>query len=484
MNTFKQKSLYAALAGVAALGATGAAQAVSVNADGLGEVLVYPYYTVRDKVAGASYTTLLSVVNTTASAKAVKVRVLEGRNSQEVLDFNLYLSREDVWVAAIVPTADGAAIYAPDNSCTSPPVGKTRETAIPFVNFAYTGANADGADPSLDRTREGYVEIIEMGEITSSALAATVTHNSSGVAKCDPAIIPVDNTGVAMHREPTGGLFGNLTIVNVLAGEDFSVGATALDFWSDTVRWTPPDSQTPTIADASPLNSTVVDRRYVYNSTWASGQDAVSAVLMHNSVSNEFVLEPTTKSGTDWVLTMPTKRFYVDIGSGNNSGVLFQRNFNGNLGSCDDVTVARFDREEQRPGAGTPGFSPRPPGAPGDALCWEANVLTFNNSNVFASAIAQNVNVGYTNGWARIGIAQVGPYHVLAAPTTVFDTALGTVAPAAVHTYTGLPIVGFAAITYNNSVIPNAGGLIQSSYGGGIEHKATRSVVLGAPVLP
>ena len=120
MNTFKKKSLYAALAGVSALGATGAAQAVSVNPDGLGQALIYPYYTVRDKVAGAPFTSLLSVVNSTQSAKAVKVRFLEGKNSREVLDFNLYLSKKDVWVAAIIPTATGAGIYTPDNSCTTP----------------------------------------------------------------------------------------------------------------------------------------------------------------------------------------------------------------------------------------------------------------------------------------------------------------------------------------------------------------------------
>ena len=102
MNTFKKKSLYAALAGVSALGATGAAQAVSVNPDGLGQALIYPYYTVRDKVAGAPFASLLSVVNSTASAKAVKVRFLEGKNSREVLDFNLYLSKRDVWVAAVI----------------------------------------------------------------------------------------------------------------------------------------------------------------------------------------------------------------------------------------------------------------------------------------------------------------------------------------------------------------------------------------------
>ena len=99
MNTFKHKSLYAALAGLGALGATGVAQAVSVNHDGLGQVLIYPYYTVRTVPTGvvgidAAYNSLLSVVNSTASAKAVKVRFLEGKNSREVLDFNLYLSAQ------------------------------------------------------------------------------------------------------------------------------------------------------------------------------------------------------------------------------------------------------------------------------------------------------------------------------------------------------------------------------------------------------
>ena len=83
MNTFKQKSLYAALATLGALGATGA-QAVSVNHDGLGQALIYPYYTVRAVAIpigttpptsiDAAYNSLLSVVNSTASAKVEEVR--------------------------------------------------------------------------------------------------------------------------------------------------------------------------------------------------------------------------------------------------------------------------------------------------------------------------------------------------------------------------------------------------------------------------
>jgi len=143
MNTFKHKSLYAALAGLSALGATGIAQAVSVNADGLGQALIYPYYTVRDAVVGSPYNSLLSVVNSTQSAKAVKVRFLEGKNSREVLDFNLYLSAKDVWTAAVIPTTEGAGIFTADKSCTTPVVSSSAADPSRFVNFAYAGSNDD-----------------------------------------------------------------------------------------------------------------------------------------------------------------------------------------------------------------------------------------------------------------------------------------------------------------------------------------------------
>src|SRR5947199_9201153 len=107
MNSFQRKSLYAALAGVGALGVTGAADAVNVNPNGLGQALIYPYYTVNSDAAGNAYNSLLSVVNTTTSAKAVKVRFLEGKNSREVLDFNLFLSKKDAWTAAILPGRSG-----------------------------------------------------------------------------------------------------------------------------------------------------------------------------------------------------------------------------------------------------------------------------------------------------------------------------------------------------------------------------------------
>src|SRR5437762_5074217 len=133
MNTFKRKSLYAALAGVGALGVTGAAQAVNVNPDGLGQALVYPFYDTQG--TSAPYNSLLSVVNSTNSGKVVKVRFLEGRASREVLDFNLWLSPRDVWTAAIIPSGAGAGIITADLSCTTPKVSSTAAAPPNFVNF-------------------------------------------------------------------------------------------------------------------------------------------------------------------------------------------------------------------------------------------------------------------------------------------------------------------------------------------------------------
>jgi hypothetical protein len=90
MNTFNKKSLCVALAATGMLGAAGVAQAVNVSENGIGNVLIYPYYTVNKDSNGNSYNTLMSVVNTTASTKAVKVRFREGKNSVEVLDFNVF----------------------------------------------------------------------------------------------------------------------------------------------------------------------------------------------------------------------------------------------------------------------------------------------------------------------------------------------------------------------------------------------------------
>ena len=469
MNTFNKKSLYAAIAGVSALGMAGTADAVHVNPDGLGQVLIYPYYTTRtrggDVFTNPQFNSLLSVVNSTASAKAVKVRFLEGKASKEVLDFNLYLSAHDVWTAGVIPTADGAGIVTFDKSCTVPTVSSVVSSPTPFVNYTYASTDPDTADDSLDRTREGYVEIIEMGDVTG-ATAVAATH-VAGVPLCTAAalVAPVAPTNTVLG---TGGLFGTMTIINVNSSAETGYDAVALEAFRTVPPslWAAAGSIQPDLTQQ--LDATVTGHQAeVYFAGAATlagfttGIDAVSAALMHNTVMNEYVLDSGSASLTDWVLTYPTKRFYVFSGVGT-PPKLFQRNFSGPLGACDDVDIQFWDREEQSPGGPSPGFSPPPPGSPKSALCYEANVVTWNNSNLFASTNSQNITTTFENGWAQLNLVggATAPIHQLISVTN--------------QTFNGLPVVGFSTSTYFNGAVPvPGGGSIRSAYGASFKHKTT-----------
>jgi hypothetical protein len=477
MNTFKRKSLYAALAGVSALGVTGAAQAVNLNPDGLGQVLIYPYYTTRADAGGNAYTSLLSVVNTTSSAKAVKVRFLEGKNSREVLDFNLFLSKHDVWTAAILPSTTGGALVGTlDKSCTLPPIPAGGQN---FVNFAYTGGNSDKGGTSLDRTKEGYVEIIEMATFTTASTTSQIVTHVGGVPGqngyvCDDL---TDAQAASDAVTVQGGIFGGMTLINVNQGTDFTEDAVALDNYvaSGNNIYNPAGSIQPDLQQAFPPVSQVLANSAVYTSSWTFGTaDPVSAVLMHSNVMNEFVLDAGTKSGTDWVVTFPTKRYYVNVGTGN-APKLFQRNFNQTDGSCDDVSLNIYDREERT--TSTPvGFSPPPP-TQTNSICWEANVVTFNNSNVLASVNTANIPTTFQNGWLNMGFptgitGALATVHELINTTNTLITDIGSSTSSGnTVTYIGLPVVGFAVQTFSNGTLSVGGVNVLSNYGGNFVHK-------------
>jgi len=478
MNTFNRKSLYAALAGLGALSGMGAAEAVNLAPEGLGQALIYPYYTVRNGANGFAYNTLLSVVNTTASAKAVKVRFLEGKNSKEVLDFNLFLSRFDVWTAAVVATANGAAVTSTDNSCILPE--QLPAAGQNFVNFAYS---SDGADSSLDRTREGYVEILEMATFPDNSTTALIVTHSNGVPG-QGSFTCADNSDSQAANDasaPQGGLFGGLTLINVFDGSAYSQDATALDHVFDSAVYNNAGDIGPTFNDASPPISVVVANGEAVITDWTVTTrpiDAVSAVLMHNSVMNEYVTEPGLLANTDWIVTMPTKNQYVAVGTGTAKFPPFQRNFNGTKGACDDISIDFWDREEKK--NSTPGgFSPPQPGVTA-SLCWEANVITFKSAGVLGSTNFNFLDVnakGFINGWAQLTFIYTNA-QLIGGSTTVVGLSNGFFAfSSASATYSGLPVVGFAVQSYNNNVIVVGGKNVQSTYGADFAHRFSTDIV-------
>ncbi len=456
-KTRKATSLYTALLGAGALGTVGTAEAVYLNADGRGDVLIYPYYTTRADGLGNAFTTLLSVVNPTPSGKAVKVRFLEGKHGRAVLDFNLFLAPFDVWTAAILADAasGGAKIGTLDASCTLPSFSASATAPfISFSNAAYSGNSSDGAGTTLDRASEGYFEIIETATYDASSNTGKAIAHVNGVATCGTSL---NDTQAAADAQPVkGGLFGSATLINVNAGTDYTYDPVALaNFYQVGSNYSPAGERLPTLESAAPPSSIVNGPGGIrYESLWGGGSDAVSAVLMHDSILNEFTLDTATKSGTDWILTMPTKQLYFDAITGD-ATQLFQRNFNASAGSCDDVVLSIWDRDA-RTQTGPLNFTPAPP-TPSSSICWDANVITFNNTSVLGSKNVANLQTsGFQNGWLTIGF----PTGIAGATATVHQlvnrgstsitvpggiTTLGNSA-----TYIGLPVIGFAVSSFAN----------------------------------
>lgn len=477
MNKLKRKSLHLALAaGLGAVGVSGAASAVHVNPDGLGQALIYPYYTVR-AANGAQYNTYLSVTNTTGNFKAIKVRFVEGKDSREVLDFNVYLSPYDVWTAAVVPVSSdktlGAKMITADTSCMVPAV-----KSLPFVNYGFISSNADGEDTSLDRTNEGYFEILEMADLTGTITTGLKHSNGTPV---DCTVLGANESNVSSAAsQGSGGLLGSATLINPSTGAAYGYDPTVLDDWNQLGSiWTSSGSVSPDLGNVFPKVSTVFNGSSVIQTTWTGGGtnavDPVSAVLMHDNVINEFVLDANTLSNTDWVVTFPTKRKYVandavvsGVRQNTPASRLFQSNF-WTGGSCDSVTNTLHDREE----AEQISVSSPPPPIASDILCWEANVWTFNGGLLGSTNSRPISNPGaYADGWMNMNIAPVNvslfyKAHTLVAP--INGTTINGVAEASgtATTYFGLPVVGFMVDDYVN--IPVAGSL----YGGRYNHKAT-----------
>lgn len=511
-------AVIAGIAGVA--GIASVANAVNINPDGLGEVLIYPYYTVN-----AGNQTLVSVVNTTDAGKAVKVRFLEGRNSREVLDFNLYLSPFDVWTASAFSISDTGPnnpgnLVTTDNSCTVPRIkGNNSLPALsngnryaPFLNYAYTGPNPDAGPDSLDRTREGHFEMIEMGEVVDRERTSLtdITHSGGVPNNCSRIVaawLPPSSGPVVAYwtfnqlidmDPPTGGLFGAASIIDALAGTMMAYNADAIDAFSATVLHTNPGSLDPALTSANTTPTTAVATVFnngaIVNSTYliANAIDSVSAVFMHDAIFNEFVTSASVGGASEWVVTFPTKFAYVDdaflaapippftrlfplVSSASNTGI-----------SAVDVNLTVFNREEgpnatfcddPNDPACVP-FSPLPPEGTVTTpqLLWETNVITFNQpasitsgSTILGSRLVANVqalDVGVTDGWMRLGLydaAAVAP-NLMALHQTRPDQALGR--------WNGLPTTGFWAVSFTNGQLTPG---VLSNYAAAYRHRGSRA---------
>lgn len=257
-----------ALGVAAAIGVIGAAQAQPISndgapnpatafdfhRDGVGHVLI-----AENVSASNGNGTNIHIVNTDSkNGKVVKIRVRSAVNSDDLFDFTLLMSPSDVWTGAITtnPATGAGALVTKDRSCTLPADVRTN---------AYNDFLLDRLPTSLTAeqrkawSREGYVEILNMADIPGPGSAAykadtgytdpanqeltdgrlfKTTKHKDGVAECSESVLSPANYGgyfadmAAANKRgldfPTGGLFGNVALINGTTNLAFSIEMAAI----------------------------------------------------------------------------------------------------------------------------------------------------------------------------------------------------------------------------------------------------------------
>ncbi len=483
MNVALRKSLLAAAASLL-LAAPLGAQAVYLNSDGIGQALIYPYYTAQSS-DGNPFNTYITVINSGTDAKALRVRFREARNGAPVLSFNLFLAPYDAWAGAVVPFGSGARLLTNDSSCTDPPfIVEFAPGSLPFLDFSNAAYAGDGAGDGIERTREGFVEILEMATLTGAS-AAAVTGAGNDVP---PACSGIRGAASLTTAAPSGALSGTLTLINVASGMDFTVRSDALAQLATRSYYRPGADPYPDF-NAAEIDavSTVPANGVVYQSVWGRPVDAVSATLMRSHWLSEFILDNATTSRTDVIVTFPTRSFYItSAGATSPFTTPTATGPSCTPGRGEPFNFAYFNREERFPPCDSCGFTLPPQEAPPPLLCAASTALSIVNGAAHSPAPGASGVMGasstlsmplrsgdWQHGWLDISPRQ-GSLASLAASLRL-NTATGAQS-AGSHGFSGLPVIGFNVRTFRFNALPCSAGLCQGNYGGAYPLRFRRAV--------
>lgn len=520
---------------VGGLGFAGAASAaLAVAESGQGHILTIPYYTAQN-----GNMTVFHLTNSdTVRGKAVKVRFRGASNSDDVLDFQVFMSPGDVWTAAVSKGADGKAqLVTGDKTCTLP-TALQEGKAVPFITTRLTKAGWTDEDKA-NQTREGYIEILNMADITGAeSYAADKTplnffsaiKHKNGVAPCTSSFLNdtlnwevvaqsdvaattfaagqpwlvTTTAGAAVtgaftgthfaanaHASwknpglaaPTGTLSAQWYIMNVEQTTTYSGAATVINATpaagTTLAVFSPQKNGNAVLTSADPLmlgTGSPITRQFydvpdlstpyeatsgtTATTTAAQQATALSAAIARRTVQNQFATAPGVQAKTDWVFSMPTRRYTIAANYATTATNLkaaaagaatvaaptpaatAYRIINGDVATImtSDTTGAKgnifatagntevndggqicvkasstvfWDREEGTESEGAV-FSPGEPTKV--QLCGEVSVLSFSSdkSAVGAELSRQNVSAPFINGWGVVDFGANIPHATAA----------------------------------------------------------------------
>lgn len=365
----------------------------SVNPGALGDSLVYGYYNVRGNI------NLFNIINTSTTDGA-KVRVVfrNAKNSKEVLDFSVCLSKGDVWTAYLADDGTQARIYSYDTDTVTAPT-------IPSTGQSFTSGTYTPFTVSADDTREGYFEVVGLSTIPGYDKSAC----SSATANCP--ITEAACRDYASTISVGNVLMGNNTIFESASLATYSYNATA-------------------ISDYSLFNVVLTSGQEPSLANMDFGCNEADYILMKSNIFSPFDIISSIGGETEIILTFPTR--HVCHGA---TTTVDMFNSTANSGGyrttyCTAFGLSIWNDQEKRQDVTS--FSP----SPSSCFPYEVNVLRIGGSAVWNTTVVTAASTSYTLGWANIDLS--GTNH-----TITLGTGLGA------RTATGLPTIAYTTQSFS-----------------------------------
>lgn len=453
------------------------ASAVVINDKGLGEFLLVPYYTVNNDL-----NTLVSITNTKDQPKAVKINFREGLNGHAVLSYNVYIDAHDVWTFALVATNstvfgyDGqpSALHVTSDLSCAPFLPNSGQEFLPFEL-------TDGPD-SMQRVREGYIEIIEMAEVSDSIAetleftqGTSLSENCNDIANAWASGFWSGDIGDISPEEMapiTGGLMAEASVIDVAQGINYSIPVTALaDFFPDDsiVHSSPGD--TGLSLDAAKPGATIITENGAYQLSFDSGIDAVSAVFMSNQLLAPFELLSILAAQSETIFVQPTRRFYLNDDNLTATApfpVPTALNCSADTYGGSALTLNVFDREGNEDGNEVTIPTPATEGVCGSVFVQSISsdsAVELTTSNLTGSSNFDQVRVDLNRLFSESGFIKSTPFNSQSISAT-------NDADENVQIW-GLPMLGLSLQKFTNA---NAQPGVLAQYGSAHKIKATTRI--------
>lgn len=418
-----------------------------LNPDGKGDLLIFPYYDVREVNGTKTQDFYFAIINEENegcdetsptsecnSGMLAKLRFREWDKSEEVFDADIWLSKGDVWVGVLTHNQAlalpyGARITSPDfvvlaGTPSSPTVTVGTPLAGGF-DFPTTAFIPTGSSNLM-----GYIEVIAEERTRDNQVGGIVTR---------------------YFHDATNTLMGYAYIVRVADGSSHAYNAKAFANFSRAAT-------TLFRGPGNPLPSFVPDAEDTL--------DQIEFQMAREEVFAGYSIEDVFLGKFSLILTFPTKHFHYcdhlhsytlkgDVTS--SCGTSFPMGppwtaKQANLPETIDVTI--FDRNENRLTPQTVFYSPQPT-TPTVGLPFEVNVIGLYKGTppaVPAAGVRDNLAFStgtFDSGYIIVEFTNTGLVQATNPKLTVNFLNFGTF----FTDYEGLPVFGLALQEFSNNAV-------------------------------